>query len=53
MLEIARVLKDTGLPISVRFAGFALEENGLVGSSVMAQALRARNAQVAAWSRSR
>lgn len=46
MLEIARILKDTALPISVRFAGFALEENGLVGSSVMAQALRARNADV-------
>jgi Zn-dependent M28 family amino/carboxypeptidase len=46
MLEIARVLHGTGLPISVRFAGFALEENGLVGSSVMAQALRARDAQV-------
>ena len=46
MLEMARVLDGTGLPISVRFAGFALEENGLVGSRVMAQALRARNAQV-------
>ncbi len=46
MLEIARVLKDTGLPISVRFAGFALEEDGLIGSGVMARALRARNAQV-------
>jgi aminopeptidase YwaD len=46
MLEIARVLQDTGLPISVRFAGFALEENGLYGSRVMAQALRNRNAQV-------
>ena len=46
MLEMARVLKDTALPISVRYAGFALEEDGLVGSSVMAQALRARNAQV-------
>ena len=46
MLEIARVLQDTPLPISVRYAGFALEENGLVGSGVMARALRARNAQV-------
>ena len=43
---MARVLKDTALPISVRYAGFAMEEDGLVGSSVMAQALRARNAQV-------
>jgi hypothetical protein len=46
MLEIARVLKDTPLPISIRFAGFALEENGLIGSGVMAQALRSRNANV-------
>lgn len=40
MLEAARVLAGTPLPVSVRFAGFALEETGLHGSRVMATSLR-------------
>jgi hypothetical protein len=46
MLEMARVLHDTSLPITVRFAGFALEETGLNGSFAMANALHAANADV-------
>jgi hypothetical protein len=46
MLEIARVLRHVDLPVSVRFAGFALEENGLVGSGVMAQDLHDRGVDV-------
>lgn len=37
MLEIARALADTPLPATVWFVGFAMEENGLVGSYNMAQ----------------
>ena len=46
MLELAQVLKDTGLPISVRFTAFAFEELGLIGSRVMAQDLSARHVEV-------
>jgi hypothetical protein len=37
VLEVARVLADTSLPATVWFVGFALEENGLVGSRDMAR----------------
>jgi len=47
MLELARVLHDVPLPISVRFTSFAFEENGLVGSSAMAQSLQAAGTPVA------
>lgn len=46
MLEIARVLTDTPLPATVRFAGFTMEENGLVGGLKMAADLAAADAQV-------
>jgi acetylornithine deacetylase/succinyl-diaminopimelate desuccinylase-like protein len=46
MLELARVLADVPLPITVRFAGFAFEESGLVGSGVMAQDLQDRGTDV-------
>ena len=36
MLEIARALAGTPLPVTVRFAGFTMEEDGLVGSWDMA-----------------
>ncbi len=37
MLEVARALADTPLPATVWFVGFALEENGLVGSFNMSR----------------
>jgi hypothetical protein len=46
MLEVAHALRKTRLPITVRYAGFAFEENGLVGSAQMAGQLAARRAQV-------
>ncbi|HEX8803547.1 MAG TPA: M20/M25/M40 family metallo-hydrolase, partial [Acidimicrobiales bacterium] len=46
MLEAARVLRGTPLPVTVRFAGFALEEDGLVGSGVMAADLAASGTDV-------
>jgi Zn-dependent M28 family amino/carboxypeptidase len=46
MLEIAHVLRNVTLPISVQFVGFALEETGLNGSRVMATDLRQRNVDV-------
>ena len=39
VLEAARALSDAHLPASVWFVGFAFEEEGLVGSAAMAQAL--------------
>ncbi len=46
MLEIARALADTPLPATVRFAGFTMEEDGLIGSRKMAADLAAQDAQV-------
>jgi Zn-dependent M28 family amino/carboxypeptidase len=46
MLEIARALADTPLPATVRFAGFTMEEEGLIGSRKMAADLAAQDAQV-------
>lgn len=37
MLEVARALHETPLPATVWFVGFALEENGLVGSFNMSR----------------
>lgn len=36
MFEIARALQDQPLPVTVRFVGWSYEEEGLVGSRVMA-----------------
>lgn len=46
MLEAARVLKKTRLPIAVRFVGFSLEEAGLGGSTAMANSLFSAAADV-------
>lgn len=46
MLEIARALRDTPLPVTVRFASWSYEEIGLVGSDAMARQLKAENADV-------
>jgi hypothetical protein len=40
MLELARALAASPLPISVTFAGFPFEENSLAGSAALAQRLR-------------
>lgn len=47
VLELARVLHDVPLPVTVRFTGFAFEESGLVGSATMAQGLAAQHTPVA------
>jgi hypothetical protein len=47
MLELARVLRDVPLPVTVRFTGFAFEESGLVGSGTMAQELATAGTAVA------
>lgn len=41
MLEIARVLEDHPLPVTVRFASWSYEEDGLVGAFAMAKQLKA------------
>ncbi len=46
VLTAAPALADAELPASVWFVGFAFEEEGLVGSAAMAQALSEENAQV-------
>jgi hypothetical protein len=46
MLEIARVLHDHPLPVTVRFAGWSYEEEGLVGGFAMAKALKAEGRPV-------
>ncbi len=47
VVEMARVLRDHPLPVTVRFAGFSYEEIGLVGSEVMAKQLAADGVEVA------
>ncbi len=46
VLEAARALSDASLPASVWFVGFAFEEEGLVGSAAMAQALANEGAEL-------
>ena len=47
MLEVARVLRNTRLPISVRYASFGREEENLDGSRAMAADLKAHGADLA------
>jgi hypothetical protein len=46
MLELARALRDHPLPVTVRFAAWSYEENGLVGSFAMAKDMKAKNRNV-------
>jgi Zn-dependent M28 family amino/carboxypeptidase len=46
MLEIAHALADVQLPVTVRFVGFTLEEQGMIGGQHMAAGLKAQNAEV-------
>src|SRR5699024_11047638 len=41
MLELARALRDTPLPVTVRFTSWSYEEVGLVGSKEMAEQAKA------------
>jgi hypothetical protein len=47
MLEIARILHDHPLPITVRFVGWSYEEEGLVGAFAMARQLKGEGREVA------
>lgn len=46
MLELARALRDHPLPVTVRFASWSYEEDGLVGAFTMAKAMKAADAEV-------
>lgn len=46
MLEFARVLKDTPLPVSVWFTGFTMEEEISIGSGKMAADAKANGTQI-------
>jgi hypothetical protein len=46
MLEMARVLRDRPLPMTVRFIGFPFEETGLLGSAQAAHELAQSGADV-------
>lgn len=45
-LELARALKDHPLPVTVRFASWSYEEDGLVGAFAMAKQMKADGEQV-------
>ncbi len=47
LIEMARVLRDTPLPMTVRFVGFPYEEDGRLGSRQLAQQLLEARTDVA------